>query len=294
MRSFLTHPRLFARKALGRIQRQLISPPESRVAVINGTVRFEHRKLSFLNEDDYRAMLTSSYDIILCDFLERHLVAGDVMLDVGANVGYISAVAASCVGNTGEVHSFEPLRECFARLKFMQQLNPAFRLFCNNFALGSEEGALTIGFDPIGEARNATLVPGYNTPIRYKVPVKRLDAYIYDSVAHPQRIKVIKIDVEGFEFEVLKGLERFLSGARFRPLIAVEIKPWDLAKIGHNMADFEDYMQTYGYGAYDMVDEGRRIDLRAMTEMEVVLFRAYEVASVQSSNETRPGLPRRP
>jgi FkbM family methyltransferase len=272
----LRHPVLYARKALGRVQRRLIVPPQSRTALVNGSVRFEHRKLPFLNDDDYRAMLTGSYDIILCDFLRRHLAPGDIMLDVGANVGFISAVAASRVGTLGEVHSFEPLRECFERLELVRRLNPDFRLVCNQFALGSEEESLPIGFDPVGESRNATLVPGYNTPVRYKVPVKRLDAYIRDAIASPERIKLIKIDVEGFEFAVLMGVEAFLSGTPCRPLIVVEIKPWDLAKIGHNMTEFQDYMERFNYRAYDMVDENLRIDLLAMREMEVVLFRAQE------------------
>jgi hypothetical protein len=38
-------------------------------------------------------MLTGSYDIILCDYLKKHVKTGDIVLDVGANVGYISAVA---------------------------------------------------------------------------------------------------------------------------------------------------------------------------------------------------------
>jgi FkbM family methyltransferase len=269
----LAHPRLFAAKALGRIQRRWITPPDSRVALINGRVQFEHRRLSFLNDGDYRAMLTRSYDIVLCDFLKRHLVPGDIVLDAGANVGYISAVCGSRVGTTGEVHSFEPLRECFARLQYMRQLNPTLQIFCNNFALGSQEGMLSIGFDPAGESRNATLVPGYNTPTRYEVPVKRLDAYIKESITRPESIKLIKIDVEGFEFAVLQGLEAFLAGTACRPLIVVEIKPWDVVKLGYKMADLESYMRRFGYEAYDLVDENRRIDLRAMTEMEVVLFR---------------------
>jgi FkbM family methyltransferase len=269
----LANPRLATRRALGRIQRRLIAVPESRVDLINGSVRFEHRHLSFLNEDDYRAMLTSSYDIILCDFLERYLTPGDTVLDVGANVGYIAAVAASRVGSVGEVHSFEPLRECFARLDSVRQLNPQARLFCNNFALGAEEGTLSIGFDPAGESRNATLVPGYKTAARYDVPVRRLDAYISERVAHPERVKVIKIDVEGFELAVLIGSERFLSGG-YRPLIVVEIKPWDVVRIGYSMAQFADYMESFGYAAYEMFDDRRPVDLRVMSEMKNVLFRA--------------------
>jgi FkbM family methyltransferase len=268
----LRHPTLYARKALGRVRRHFAALPDARTVLLNRVVRFEHRNLSFLNEEDYRAMLTGSYDIVLCDFLRRHLVAGDIMLDVGANIGYISAVAASYVGPSGEIHGFEPLHECFERLEVLRSLNPEFRLFCNHFALGAAEGVLPIGFDPAGESRNATLVPGQKHPVEYEVPVRTLDAYIRDCVAHPERIRVIKIDVEGFEFAVLEGLEGWLSTARYRPLIVVEIKPWDLVKIGHSMAELDDFMRRFGYQGYDMVDEDRRIDLATMTEMDVVLF----------------------
>jgi FkbM family methyltransferase len=271
--ALLASPSLLTRKALGRIQRRLVAVPESRVDLINGSVRFEHRHLSFLNEYDYRAMLTRSYDIVLCDFLERHLAPGDIVLDVGGNVGYIAAVAASRVGSDGEVHSFEPLRECFARLDALQRLNPQARIFCNNFALGAEEGTLSIGFDPAGESRNATLVPGYNTPARYDVPVRRLDSYVRECIAHPERVKAIKIDVEGFEFAVLQGAERFLSDG-YRPLIVAEIKPWDVVRIGHSMAQFADYMERFGYAAYEMFDERRPVDLRRISQLKNVLFRA--------------------
>jgi FkbM family methyltransferase len=272
----LRHPLLYAKKALGRIRRQLVAPPEFRVALIDGIVRYEHRRLPFLNEGDYRAMLTGTYDIILCDFMRRNLTAGDIALDVGGNVGYISAVAASFVGTSGEVHSFEPLRECFERLDLVRRMNPDFRIACNQFALGSEEGSLPICFDPVGSSRNATLVPGYDMPVRYEVPVKRLDAYIREAIISPERIKLIKIDVEGFEFAVLKGLEGFLAGSTHRPPIVVEIKPWDVAKIGHDMKQFQDYMGRFGYKAYDMVDENICINLLSMKDMEVVVFRASE------------------
>ena len=86
------HAALTARKAAGKLHRNLTKIPDRPVVrTINGTVQFEHRCLPFLDEDDFRAMLTQSYDIILCDYLKRYLKLGDIVLDVGANVGcYIS------------------------------------------------------------------------------------------------------------------------------------------------------------------------------------------------------------
>jgi FkbM family methyltransferase len=226
-----------------------------------------------LDEGDYKAMLTRSYDIILCDFMRDSLTHGDIMIDVGANVGYITAVGASHVGAQGEVHSFEPLRECYARLATVAQLNPGRRIVCNQLALGDQETELPISFDPQGDSRNATLVPGYQRPVRYTVAVTRLDSYIAMRINAPQRIKLIKIDVEGFEFAVLRGAEGFLGLTHCNAQIVVEIKPWEVERLGYTMREFSDYMASFGYQAYEMLNRGRTVDLTAMREIDVVLFK---------------------
>ncbi len=245
--------------------------------MINGSVRFEVLWQPYLVDEDVRAMLTQTYDLNLCEFLKERLRPGDIVLDVGANVGYVSAVAASYVGTGGEVHGFEPLKMCFERLSLLRSMNPEFRFVFNNVALGDREGDATIAYDPVGESRNATLLPGMpeiKGGVRSTVPVKRLDDYIRENIPEPERIKLIKIDVEGFEFMVLKGLERFLTGSSHRPPIVCEIKPWALRKLGFDVADFEAYMKEFGYESLDPVDTRRRISIRELTDMETLLFEA--------------------
>lgn len=273
--SLLKHPRLLARKAVGRLRRRLTRVPEGPVVIlINGKVRYEFQRHAFLADEDLRAMFTQSYDLILCECFKNTLSSGDIVLDVGANVGYVSAVAASYVGTTGAVHGFEPLSMCFDRLQVLGALNPHFHFVFNNVAIGDQEGILPISYDPKGESRNATLVPGKPQGVTVNVPVKRLDDYIRDHVSSPERVKLIKIDVEGFEFLVLKGLERFLAGSKYRPLIVCEIKPWEVKKLGFTISDFEQYMKSFGYRSYDMVEQSKRIELSQLNDMEVLLFRA--------------------
>lgn len=262
-----------ARKAIGKLRRRLVTVPTSPVIrKINGSVSFEHAKLSYLDEGDLRAMLTGSYDIILCDYLKKHVKAGDIVLDVGANVGYISAVAASFVGTAGEVHGFEPLAECYARLERLRELNPQYRLTFNNIALGETDGFLPIAFNPDGDSRNATLVPGKQYPQTREVRVRRLDDYIGENINSPQRIGLIKIDVEGFEFSVLKGLSRFL--AVHKPVIVCEIKPWEVRNLGATLDEFAKYIKGFGYSTYVISTEETPVELTALTDMEVVVFRA--------------------
>lgn len=270
----LQKPSIYIKKGFGKIQRRMIRLPEGAITKkINGKVLYEFKLEPFLNEDDFRAMLTSSYDIILCDFLKKHLVEGDIFIDVGANVGYISAVAASYVGTSGEIHSFEPLKECFLRLQTLGDLNPAITFKFNNVALGAESGTLPIAYNPQGDSRNATLVPSERCIKTYSVPVVRLDDYIKENISNPERIKVIKIDVEGFEFPVLKGLERFFTEKNYRPLIVCEVKPWVVSKVGCTLEIFDRYMRKYSYQSYNVLLQNKPIDLQKLRDLEVVLFR---------------------
>ena len=267
-------PALLTRKVIGKIRRRLTGIPHRPVIqTMNGGLRFEHAWLPFLDEDDFRAMLTKSYDIILCDYLKRTIKPGDIVLDAGANVGYISAVAASLAGESGEVHGFEPLPECFARLERLRELNPGYRLFFNNVALGSQNGTLPIAYDPNGDSRNATLVPGKRAAVTREVPVRRLDEYIGAAVSSPERIKVIKIDVEGFEYSVLRGLEKFLSGTSCRPSIVCEIKPWDLGTLGVTADEFDSYTSGFGYRAYPIARPRLPVKVASLRDMEVLVFR---------------------
>jgi len=268
-------PLLLARKAVGRVRRRFVNiPADAVIGTINGTVRFEHKALSFLDKGDLRAMLTRSYDIILCDYLKKHLRPSDIVLDVGANVGYISAVAASCVGISGEIHGFEPLQECYARLERLRELNPRFRFCFNNLALGETAGVLPIAYNPQGDSRNATLVPGKKAEVTRDVPVQRLDEYILQNIPSPERIKVIKIDVEGFEFSVLKGLQQFFAGTAHRPTIVCEVKPWEVRNLGASLQEFEHYMNKFGYRTYVITEDEKPVKLSTLTDTEVVVFRA--------------------
>jgi FkbM family methyltransferase len=270
----LRNPMLSARKIAGRLRRHLTQIPDAaEIRLINNRVRFEHTKLSFLNEEDMRAMWTKSYDLTLCDYLQRHLTEGDTVIDVGANVGYISAFVASCVGTSGQIHGFEPLPECFARLKVLCSLNPGYKFVFNNMALGEENGEFPIAYDPAGESRNATLVPGNNYSKVIQVQVKRLDDYIRETISSPERIKIIKIDVEGFEFSVLRGLERFWTGTSFRPHIICEIKPWTVKKIGYTLDEFDRYMKKFDYQTFDLDDEASAVRLPELKEMTTLVFR---------------------
>jgi FkbM family methyltransferase len=170
------------------------------------------------------------------------LKPGMVFVDIGANLGYFTTLAASVVGPTGSVIAFEPEPGNFQRL----QANIAENAFKNveprQCALSDSPGNLTLYCDPINWGNpslvKANVPPGTSS---VEVPVSTLDAQL----AEQERVDFIKMDVQGFEARVLDGARAML--ARHRPTILTEFWPDGLRNAGsnpeHHLAD----MQALGY-----------------------------------------------
>jgi FkbM family methyltransferase len=146
--------------------------------------------------------------------VDRYVRKGDVALDIGANLGVVSLRLASRVGPDGQVHAFEPNPAILKYLGKTLSHNVNLPIRLHRVALGSEEANLELSLTN-GNAGMATLVGSMQKAVHDKitVPVRRLDTIL--SEAGVQRIDFIKIDVEGFEAQVLLGGREAIS--RFRP-----------------------------------------------------------------------------
>ncbi len=150
----------------------------------------------------------------------RALQPGDVVYDVGANLGYLTLVFLQCVGPTGRVHAFEPSPLAFSYLRRNVPPGDAAELNCR--AVGSREGSIVFAEH---EPLVYSAVEGFGTPLggeragrRYPVEVVTLDGYHAQTGGPAPRF--VKIDVEGYEAEVLRGMRRLLAEAR--PILLFE------------------------------------------------------------------------
>ncbi len=148
-------------------------------------------------------------------------------VDVGANYGFYSVLAALC-NPALRVVSFEPLPAIFEGLKKNVILNQLqARIHCENLALSSQTGTATLYLPPTtGNDLESTGTLSLDSwQVRQKsepvqVQTIRLDDY---DLRHSMRVDVIKIDVEDFEADVLVGMERVVR--RDQPFIVCEILP---------------------------------------------------------------------
>ena len=133
--------------------------------------------------------------------------------DIGANIGMVTVWLSHLVGPNGRVHSFEPNPLLCERLTAAIERNGLSNVTLHEFALGSAAGELSLCI-PNDNAGAASLVRRKD-PSRSKtisVPVQRLtDVAEREGI---RSVRFIKIDVEGFEAEVLEGADDLLAGVR--------------------------------------------------------------------------------
>lgn len=98
--------------------------------------------------------------------MRRILREGDIFIDVGANIGYFTAIGAALVGKTGEVHSFEPAPFIFSYLKKLALKNPNYKIVPNQCAAGDKIGTFKMSYSDFLSGDN-TFMPVFYSRITF-------------------------------------------------------------------------------------------------------------------------------
>ena len=149
------------------------------------------------------------------DLFRQFLRPGDVVVDVGANIGAHTVPLARMVGASGRVLAFEPVRLNHQLLCANVALNSLTWVDAIQGALGRRDETVMIDDVAMTAEGNYGALSLADMPGNRPVPVRRLDG-LFDL----PRLRFIKIDVEGMEADVLDGAREVL--ARFRPALYVE------------------------------------------------------------------------
>lgn len=257
------------RGALRRAVRRFFDPPTSGEILVNG-IRFN---IDLDLDSAMKQMYHGHYQVETTGVFERYLEEGDTFIDVGANVGYMTAFALGLVGKTGQVHSFEPVPQYFERLKEIKSNNTEYHLYVNNLALGETSGVSMIAVTDVRNIGWNTMVPGFarSDTVKEKVEVRvaRLDDYLFSEDVHD--VRLIKIDTEGYELPVLKGLEKYLSDSEERPVLVVEIAPAAYPKLNSSLGELMVFLALFGYEAKTL-SGADSIDVSSLRNTTDVLF----------------------
>jgi len=189
------------------------------------------------------------YEAGTISVIRKILKEGDIFVDVGANIGSISCLASRFVGKKGHVFAFEPHPETYKILEYNIRINNLSNVTTFNVALGSKISKGKI-YDRLNMNRGAaTLLRSRNVREEegYEIEITTIDSLIENGLLPPPTL--IKIDVEGFELEVLKGAEKLLRSDQ-APMLCIEYSTLP-PQYGSNTFDIYKFIKSVnGYSCY--------------------------------------------
>lgn len=192
-------------------------------------------------------------DAELENWMRRWLRPGDVYVDVGAHIGYLSALAARAVGPQGRVIAFEPSPESWEKLRDAFDPPDFPQVEAVNAAVSSEPGEASLfaaadGWEHQAYRNSLHPAPG----LRHLATVRTVSL---DGVFPNDRLRLLKIDVEGGERAVLAGAETLLRSRRCDALV-IELNPDALARAGSSVAEIVSFLETVGFLAHRCCADG--------------------------------------
>ncbi|CAN5148991.1 hypothetical protein BH11BAC6_BH11BAC6_11960 [soil metagenome] len=184
-------------------------------------------------------------------FLKNFLQPGDMFIDIGANIGLFSLYAAKHVGESGTVISFEPTPDIYKRFNENIELNHFNNVNPVNIGLSDSKTSLRLQVSENG-------LDGWNTFAKssdsmftgsIEVPVDTLDNFIADNNIPLNKLRFIKIDVEGWEIPVIKGALQTIN-VHDDIILMVEFTESNAAAAGYNISDLYNIVVEQGFKWY--------------------------------------------
>ncbi|MBO0878958.1 MAG: FkbM family methyltransferase [Mycobacterium sp.] len=192
----------------------------------------------------------------LTAWLRARLRPGDVFVDVGANIGYFTLLASALVGEHGRVVALEASPQFHRRLVEHIDLNGCANVRAVNIAVSDSHEALTFILASTSNLGAASMVP-YDGPAE---SVFTVDARPLTELLTPAKIaaaRVMKVDVEGAEGRVVRGLAPLLDRLRPDAEIVVEVTPDRMRRIGDDVHELLTIMRERGFHTYRLPTDYR-------------------------------------
>jgi FkbM family methyltransferase len=206
------------------------------------------------------AYATGGYEVRTTQIVRRLVKNGDTVVDVGANIGYFSIVAARAAGDGGRVVAFEPVAPVRQSLLANLRLNDITQVTVQSEALSSTSGETTFYLGPEQDTGLGSLRALQNST---SIPVRQIR--FDDWWDRRTRVALVKIDVEGAELRVLEGMAECL--ARDQPDIIVEVTDRFLRSLGASAERLTAFLLKFGYNVYAISDNGPMVPIRHVDDL---------------------------
>ena len=256
-----------------RLSRWLRPSDQLRATIADGIVWLADEDIAiYTSADNYiewTILSTGTYEDEINKLIRISLQPGDVALDIGANIGLQSIRMSKSVGVNGRVYAFEPLTHLREKFGHNARLNKGTNIKIFPFALSDVEREADFAINmhtwnqgtfSIGGAHSGSEMQHVFIKVADEIP----------EIVMLEKLDLVKIDVEGFEYQVLLGLKQTLKKHAPRIIFEYDSNYWQAN--GQNINDCFDFLSAMGYRLYQITPSGCELIKHVSTAASGNLF----------------------
>jgi FkbM family methyltransferase len=189
-------------------------------------------------------LFKAKQDAFEIDLLRKHIREGDTVVDIGANIGFYAKILSEIVGSTGKVHCFEPDKINFQHLE--KSCKALENVVLNNKAVGPRSEKIKIYTSKKLNVDHRTYKPEeYDQEL--EIEAMSLDEYF--AALGQTKVDFIKMDIQGFEMQAVKGMEQTLA-RNSKVKIISEFWPYGLRKAGSSVVEYFEFLRERGFDCF--------------------------------------------
>ena len=246
--------------ALRKLDAFLVAYLKTPEIVVNGY------KMILDSKDSLRLSINGVLEPCETALLNREIKQGDIVVDIGANIGYYTLLASRQVGSVGKVYAFEPDPTNFALLKKNVAINNCRNVVMVNKAVAERSVTMKLYLSDVNDGDHRAYA-SEETRKCISIECTSLDDFFKDS---SEDIDFIKMDIQGFECKAMRGMQALLKRSKGMKLTA-EFWPYGLTRAGDSPQELFQLLEDGNFLLYEINEAKNRIEPADTNE----LLRSY-------------------
>ncbi len=213
------------------------------------------------------------HDIAL---MHQYIKKGDIVLDIGANIGFYTKILSALVGESGKVYAFEPDKTNFNHL--MKNAGHLKNVVFFNKAVNEKTGKITLYHSDLLNVDHKTY------PTENYTSTTEIDGVAPDDVIPGHKADFIKIDIQGYEYYAFLGMKEIFKQNENLKIIT-EFYPYGMKNAKIDASIFLSYLKDFAFNFYQMNDgKLKTVDEKNMIDMYKEDYRIHIIDIFLSKN----------
>jgi len=236
------------RKLFNMMNYFVLSQLKESLIKINGQIMYLDKK------DSLNLSFNRNYESVEIEIVKKEIKEGATVIDIGANIGYYTLIFAQLAGKNGKVFAFEPDPKNFQILKKNIEINGHKNVILEEKAISNKEGNLKLFLSKDNHGMHR-IYPSKFCEASIDISSIKLDNYFKNNM----KIDFIKIDIEGAEYDALKGMTSLIEKNK-KLTILIEFAPASIEEFGGRPEEVLDFFIDKGFDIFcinnnDMMEE---------------------------------------